>query len=70
MVILGTLVLCTSYTEDYWYLPIDAEYGPYAALAIICFGAVVHELRPWKVLLPTLQNYSTPLYAQAMLDRT
>lgn len=53
LVIIGTLILCSSYTEEYWYLPIDKEYGPYAALAIICLGAVIHELRPWKVLLPT-----------------
>lgn len=58
LVIIGTLILCSSYTEEYWYLPIDKEYGPYAALAIICLGAVVHELRPWKVLLPTLLRHS------------
>lgn len=49
LVIIGTLILCSSYTEDYWYLPIDKDWGPYAALGIICVGAIVHELRPWKV---------------------
>eukprot|EP00892_Ulva_mutabilis_P011083 jgi/Ulvmu1/8347/UM042_0053.1 len=50
LVIIGTLIMCSSYTEDYWFMPLDKEWGPYFALAIICLGAVIHEMRPWKRL--------------------
>jgi hypothetical protein len=48
IVILGSLVLASSYTEEHWYLPFDPQYGAYASLALIAVGAIVHEFRPWK----------------------
>lgn len=49
IVILGSLILATSYTEDHWYLPFNPDYGAYVSLAVIALGALVHEFRPWKV---------------------
>lgn len=49
LVVLGSVILASAYTEDYWYLPLPPEYGPYCAIALIFLGAVVHEFRPWKV---------------------
>lgn len=49
IVILGSLILASSYTEEHWYLPFNPEYGAYASLVVIALGAIVHEFRPWKV---------------------
>lgn len=49
IVIIGSLILATSYTEDHWYLPFNPEYGAYVSLVVIGLGALVHEFRPWKV---------------------
>jgi hypothetical protein len=52
-VILGSLILATSYSEDHWFLPFNPEYGAYVSLAVIAVGGIVHEFRPWKVRLDT-----------------
>jgi hypothetical protein len=49
IVILGSLILASSYSEEHWYLPIDPKYGAYVSLVTIALGALVHEFRPWKV---------------------
>jgi hypothetical protein len=49
LVIIGTLVLATSYSEEYRLIPVDKNTAPYVSLGIIALGALVHEFRPWKV---------------------
>lgn len=66
IVVIGTLILASSYSEDHWILPINPEYGAYVSLATIALGALVHEFRPWKVR----NMYSKRMQRQQLLNCT
>jgi preprotein translocase subunit Sec61beta len=48
-VILGVVILATSYSEDLQIIPISPTVAVYVSLAAIIVGAILHEFRPWKV---------------------
>eukprot|EP01025_Chloroclados_australasicus_P047473 TRINITY_DN5325_c0_g1_i1.p2 TRINITY_DN5325_c0_g1~~TRINITY_DN5325_c0_g1_i1.p2 ORF type:complete len:155 (-),score=11.58 TRINITY_DN5325_c0_g1_i1:310-774(-) len=49
IVMLGVFILATSYSEMEW-LPLSPNQSIYASFGIVCVGAIIHELRPWKRL--------------------
>lgn len=49
LVVIGALILATSYNEDWQLIKMSPDVASYVSLAVIVLGAIVHELRPWKV---------------------
>lgn len=50
LVVLGSLLLASSYRDDLALVPLTATQKAYLSFAVIVFGALVHELRPYKRL--------------------
>jgi hypothetical protein len=46
---IGVLIMVSSYSEDYNFVPLDPTGTMWVALVIMMIGLGLHELRPWKV---------------------
>ena len=49
LVVIGALILASSYNEEWQLIKLSPDVASYVSLAVIVLGAIVHELRPWKV---------------------
>lgn len=63
MALMGALILATGYSEKQSYLPFGKDGAVYFSLAFIVLGAIVHELRPFKVRSKTVMHECMPCHA-------
>ena len=46
---IGAIILFSSYNEDWKFLPVSTSTASYIALFVMGVGAIVHEIRPFRV---------------------